>query len=236
MSPNESALHAAPTGCQAHACRGHVGNLGKTAAAIIAILVGSSAPHAAEPPAINPFGQTPAEREDAVPGYVELSDGSIHPGLIYLTRDKRLQVYDQQLQRQREVPLQMVKQIECTIKREWLEKEWKFKETTSDEKMYTGCSYPAREYLHTITLSDGRTIAGPLSTIVYVQPQQYSPVRPEEHRPQRKAKQFLLNKRNKGELGQDLKSLVYVKRIKLGKEALEEGKKKGTRGGENDKE
>ena len=117
MSPNESALHAAPTGCQAHACCGHVGNLGKTAAAIIAILVGSSAPHAAEPPAINPFGQTPAEREDAVPGYVELSDGSIHPGLIYLTRDKRLQVYDQQLQRQREVPLQMVKQIECTIKR-----------------------------------------------------------------------------------------------------------------------
>ena len=35
------------------------------------------------------------ERSDAVPGYVELSDGSIHRGRIYLTRGKRLQVYDE---------------------------------------------------------------------------------------------------------------------------------------------
>ena len=111
-----------------------------------------------------------AERDDAVPGYIELSDGSIHPGMIYLTRDKRLQIYDEEMQRQREVPLQAVKQIDCTVKKEWMEKEWKFKETTSDEKLYTGRSYPAREYLHTITLNDGRTITGPLSAIVYVQP------------------------------------------------------------------
>ena len=188
-------------------------------AAVILLLVGLSAPCAAEPPAIHPFGQSPSEREDAVPGYVELSDGSIHPGLIYLTRDKRLQVYDQQVQRQREIPLRTVQRIECTVKREWIEREWKFKETTSDEKMYTGRSYPAREYLHTITLSDGRTITSPLSAIVYVEPQ-----------PQRKPEQFLLNKRAKGKLGQDLKSLVYVKRIQLGNEAMEEGR--GVRGGE----
>ena len=116
------------------------------------LLAGVAAAGAAEPPAINPFGKAPSEREDAVPGYVELSDGSIHPGMIYLTRDKRLQIYDEQLQRQREVPLQAVKQIECSVKREWMEREWRFKETTSDEKVYTGRSYPAREYLHTITL------------------------------------------------------------------------------------
>jgi hypothetical protein len=199
----------------------------RAAVAVVALLMGLPALHAGGPPAINPFGQAPSEREDAVPGYIELSDGSIHPGLIYLTRDKRLQVYDKQVERQREVPLQAVKQIECTVKREWIEKEWKFKETASDEKLYTGRSYPSREYLHTITLNDGRTITGPLSAIIYLQPQQYSPVRPEEHQTQLKAEQFLLNKRNKGELGQDLKSLVYVKRIKFGKEALEEGRKKG---------
>ena len=88
--------------------------------------------------------------------------------MIYLTRDKRLKIYDEQLQRQREVPLQAVKEIECKVKKEWMEKEWKFKETTSDEKIYTGRSYPAREYLHTITLRDGRTITGPLAAIVYV--------------------------------------------------------------------
>jgi hypothetical protein len=187
----------------------------------------SSILFAAEPPAINPFRQAPTEREDAVPGYIALSDGTIRPGLIYLTRDMRLKVYDERLQRQREAPLQAVKQIECNVKREWMEKEWRFKETTSDEKVYTGRSYPSREYVHTITLNDDRTITGPLSAIVYLQPQDNAPPSPGEHRAPPKAEQYLLNKRNKGEVGQDLKSLVYVKRIKLGKEALEEGKKKG---------
>ena len=52
---------------------------------------------AAEPPALNPFGSAAAEqRDDAVPGCLELSDGSLRPGLIYLTRDKRLKIYDEQ--------------------------------------------------------------------------------------------------------------------------------------------
>ena len=150
-----------------------------------------------------------------MPGCLELSDGSVHPGMIYLTRDARVKIYDERLERQREVPLQAVKQIDCKVKREWLEKEWKFKETTSDEKILTGRSYPAREYIHTITLRSGRTITGPLAAIVYVQAS-----------PQQEAERFLLNKRNKGEAGKTLKSLVYVKRIKLGEDAIEDGKKK----------
>jgi hypothetical protein len=183
---------------------------------MVTLAIGPSFAPADEPPAINPFGQTSSsEREDAVPGRLELSNGSARTGLIYLTRDKRLQIYDEALQRQREVPLQAIKQIDCSVKKEWLEREWKFKETTSDEKILTGRSYPAREYVHTITLRDGRTITGPLSAIVYVRPS-----------PQQDAERFLLNKRNKGEVGKTLKSLVYVKRIKLGDDALEDGKKK----------
>jgi hypothetical protein len=201
----------------------------RSAAILGMFLAGAAATWAAEPPAVNPFGKAPSEREDAVPGYVELSDGSIHPGMIYLTRDKRLQIYDEQLQRQREVPLQAVKELQCSVKREWMEKEWRFKETTSDEKVYTGRSYPAREYLHTITLADGRKLTGPLSGIVYVQPRQTGPAQTDHDRPQPKAERFLLNKRNKGELGQELKSLLYVKRIKLGKDAMEEGERKATK-------
>ena len=180
---------------------------------------------AGEPAAINPFGPAPTQREDAVPGCIELSDGSLHAGLVYLTRDKRLQIYDEALQRQREVPLQMVKQIDGTIKKEWLEREWKYKETTANEKMYTGRRYPVREYLHTVTLKNGRTISGPLSAIVYVEPSQHSVGQSDDQQPE--PERFLLNKRNKGELGASLKSLVYVKQIKLGKEAMEKGNKKG---------
>ena len=190
----------------------------RTTTAAIALLMGAGTLWGDEPPAMNPFDRLPTKREDARPGAIELSDGSIHRGLIYVTRDKRLRIYDATVQRQREIPLRAVRQIECTVKREWIEKEWKFKETTSDKKLHTGRGYPAREYVHTITLNDGRTITGPLSAIVYLDPQPYRPVRPAEHRSQPKAEHFLLNKRNKGELGQDLKTLIYVKRITLDKE------------------
>ncbi len=196
------------------------------------MLVNVWAISAQEPPPVNPFGSTIAQREDTVPGYVELSDGSIHPGQIYLTRDKRLKIADEQSERQREVPLSAVKQIGCTIKKEWLEKEWKFKELAKDEKMYTGRSYPVREYEHTIRLKDGRTISGGLSEIVYVEPIDNNPAKSGGSRPEIKAEQFILNKRNKGEIGEDLNSLVYVKLIKLGKEAYEEGKQKAA---ENEK-
>ena len=34
----------------------------------------------AEPEAINPFGPVRHEREDAIPGYLETSDGKVYPG------------------------------------------------------------------------------------------------------------------------------------------------------------
>jgi hypothetical protein len=179
-----------------------------------------------DPPVINPFGPAPTQREDAVPGYVEMSDGRICAGQVYLTRDARLKFDDEKMQREREVPLSAVKQIDCTVKKVWMEKEWKFKELTADEKMYTGRSYPSREYVHTITLNDGRTITGLLSAIVYVEPPDYAKPKPGEFRPEVKTEKFVLNKRNKGEIGQELKSLVYPKSIKLGKEAFEEGVRK----------
>ncbi len=159
------------------------------------------------PPTIEPFAPKTDRREDALPGRIEMSDGAVHRGLIHLTRDKRLKIFDRQLKRQREIPLRAVRRIECKVKREWMQKEWKFKETTSDEKIYTGRSYPAREYLHTITLRDGRTITGPLSALVYLRPRAES----SEKRPA--AERFILHKRDKGEVGEKPDSLVYVKRI-----------------------
>ena len=193
---------------------------------IVALVVGFGAVVAAEPPVINPFGRAPSQREDAVPGYVELSDGTVHTGQVYITRDKRMKILDEKMKRQREVPLRVVKQIECKVKREWMEKEWKFKELASDEKMFTGRTYPAREYVHAITLQDDRTITGPLSGVVYVQPYAYSHTEPGVYRSRVKAERFLLNKRSKGEIGAKLDSMKYVKLVKLGNDALSEGRAK----------
>lgn len=198
--------------------------------AVLALLVTVSPTRADEPPAINPFGpQTTNTRDDVYPGYIETSDGRVVAGMIYLTRDKRLKTYDQEMERQREVPLRVVKQIDCHVQKEWMEKEWRFKELASNEKYYTGREYPAREYLHTITLQDDRKISGPLSGIIYIEPGKYDPDDPRAYRPEVKPERFLLHKRDKGEIGEDLESLLYVKTIKLGDDAYEEGRRKAAR-------
>lgn len=190
-----------------------------TVITIIALVLSCGLSIAEEPPTISPFGEKETLRDDALPGLIELSDGTLYPGMIHLTRDKRLQVYDAELQRQREIPLSAVKRIDCKIKREWMEKEWKFKETTTDEKIYTGRAYPAREYLHTITLHDGRTITGPMSALVYLKPTGTTADRDTHD------KRLILHKRDKGGVGEELKSLVYVKRITFGKTAMKGAEK-----------
>ena len=172
-----------------------------------------------EPPALNPFGagaeRVDQHRDDTVPGFLETSDGKVHPGQITLTRDARLKIYDEQQKKHREIPLKAIKRIDCTVLKEWMEDEWRFKENASDEKYFTGRSYPSREYTHKITLQNGRKIEGALSAIVYVRAEKAQ-----------EATRFLLHKRDKGDVGTTLKSLVYVRSIQFGPKALEEGKRK----------
>ena len=163
-----------------------------------------------EPPAINPFGPRPAARSDGLPGVLELSDGSLRIGEIFLTRDAKLKIYDPKTKRFRQVPLEEVRRIECHVQKEWLEREWRFREAASNEKVYTGRTYPARIYEHTVTLRDGTSIRGPLSAPIYVR-------EAESKKPQR----FLLHKRDKGPIGTTLKELIYVRRVELGKKAVE---------------
>jgi hypothetical protein len=172
-----------------------------------------------EPPALNPFGppleRPDQRRDDAVPGFVEMSDGKVHPGQIFLTRDARLKIYDESQKKHREIPLKAIKRIDCTVQKEWVEKEWRFKENASDEKYFTGRTYPTREYSHKITLRNGQTVQGTLSAIVYVRPESADA-----------AQRFLLHKRDKGEPGTRLESLTFVHSVKLGPEAFQEGKRK----------
>jgi len=188
--------------------------------AVAGLVLAGAIARGEEPPSLDPFG--PARKavpHDAMPGEVETSDGTITRGLVHLTRDARLKIYDAAAKRQREIPLRAVRQIECTVKREWMERQWRFKGLAGDEKFYTGRTYPAREYLHAITLTDGRTIKGPLAAIVYVEPDDTAAATSGADGPERQTKRFYLHKRDKGEVGTDLKSLVYVKRIRLGEAA-----------------
>ncbi len=167
-----------------------------------------------EPP--NPFGQNRSQRTDAVDGTIELSNGKTVKGRIYLTRSHNLRIYDAERERFRDVPLRVVEEVKCMIQKEWLEKEWRFKENANDEKIFTGRTYPARIYVHEIKLKRGDSIKGPLSALVYVESaEEDGKLSRNVRSPRRKPTRYLLHKRDKGKPGQTLKDLVYVKRIVL---------------------
>jgi hypothetical protein len=182
---------------------------------MLLLAAGVGTVRAQDPPALNPFAPQAPKRAEEVPGYLELSDGTVRPGHLYLTRDARLKIFDVQKQSHRDIPLSALRRIDCKVERAWMEKEWRFKENASDEKLYTGHTYPAREYSHTLTLLDGSKIEGPLSAIVYVRQEDKAA-----------AERFLLHKRDKGRRDSDLPSLLYVRSIQLGEEALREGREK----------
>ena len=73
----------------------------------------------------------------------------------------------------------------------------------------------AREYSHTITLHDGRTITGPVSALVYLKTDGH------DNRPQHSRQTIDPSQADKGGVGEELKSLVYVKRITFGKSSAE---------------
>lgn len=155
-------------------------------------------------PPVNPFGPRAAAREDAREGLLELSDGQELRGGLYLTRGARLQLLDPKTKQLRQIPWARIRSIEAVVEREWLEREWRFRENANDEKVYTGRTYPARECSYVVTLDDGRELSGRVTALVFLVPQGTD---------EADAQKFILHERDKGEVGQDLDALVYVRRI-----------------------
>ncbi len=137
-------------------------------------------------------------------GIIQLYDGSTFQGNIYLTWDKEFLIYDRALKQHTSIPLLAVKHIEVVPEEERLEREWRWKQEGSDEKVYTGRTYPWRKYVTTLKLVDGRCVSGDLSALVYLRDD-----KGKEHK-------FILHKRQKGKVGTSLAQLKYVKTVVLG--------------------
>ncbi len=163
--------------------------------------------------AASPFGQAARaapRRQDAVPGYAELSSGLKVPGHIYTTRAKRLKVYNLERQIYEYVPVPALESIEAVVEWARMDNQWRFKEAGSTEKVYTGKSYPVRMLKWRLTLRNGHEIVGHiLGQPLYV-----------EHNGKRE--RFVLHKRQKGPLGDTLDDLVYVREVVFGPDAYNE--------------
>ncbi len=160
----------------------------------------------------NPFGPAKADvsRKDAVPGHALLSNGLKIPGKIYTTRAKRLKIFNVKRNLYEYVPVPAIKRMEVSIDWERLDKEWRFREAGSPEKVYTGRTYPARQLAWRLVLRNDHEIVGHiLGQPLYV-----------EHNG--KAERFLFSKRQKGAMGTALQDLVYLKSVVFGADAYNE--------------
>lgn len=146
----------------------------------------------------SPFADRKAAGQRA--GAILLSDGTEIAGTVSSTPGKPIRVWDDQEKRYLDLPVESIANVEAKILWERDEPEWRFKESGHDEKVYTGKTYPARELQYTFTLLNGQVITGGAVAPVYVDTG-------------RATKQYVLHKRDKGEVGKTLAELVYVKRI-----------------------
>ena len=159
----------------------------------------------------NPFGPRTFDRKDAIPGTIELSNGELAVGRIYTTRDKPLRLYETRLKRFLPIPLRSIKTITGHL--EWAREEpqWRWQEMGSDDKIYSGLSYPVLKVYYTLTLLNGRQYVG------HCQTQPLYVTRGKERA------RYILWQRHKGELGQVLADLRYVKAVRFGEAALQRG-------------
>jgi len=141
-----------------------------------------------------------------------LSNGITVEGDFTTTPDQPLRVWEADKNQYEDVPFEQVASMEAGVEWERMEQEWKFVQSGSDVKEFSGKSYPARLTSYTFTLTDGRQITGEVAAPLYLQ------------RPDGTQRIFILHKRDKGNDGQVLGDLVYVKRVEFAGNPNEGGK------------
>jgi len=132
-----------------------------------------------------------------------LSDGQKISGNFSTTLEQPIRLWDAQKKQYDDVPFDLIKSIEANVVWERMDKEWNFKESGSDIKVYSGRTYPARDTTYTITTTDGKSVTGATDAPLYLDNADGS------------QKIFILHKRDKGQIGQTLDDLVYVKSVRF---------------------
>gem|GEM_PF-880383 len=162
-------------------------------------------PAAADEPATRPAVlENKGAAIDSVPAALTLNNGTTVKGNASTTPDKPIRIWDPSIKDYRDVPITLIKSITAVVNWERDEPEWTFKESGSDIKIYTGKTYPARETSYVFVLSNDEKITGDVAAPIYIEGDG-------------KTRTYVLHKRDKGEIGQKLGDLLYVKKIEFGK-------------------
>ena len=151
-------------------------------------------------------------RDDALPGVIELSDGTQLPGGIFTTRNKPWVVWVAKKKRWRRIPPLCVLSITAVVVQEKMELKWRWKAMGEPEKVYTGEKYPFRRFLWKFHLIDGTYITGSVKG---------QPIWVETPDGTKTSGPFILHERSKGSTSQKLSDLIYVKKVVISRKMME---------------
>jgi hypothetical protein len=140
--------------------------------------------------------------EQSRPGEITLSDGSVAKGRLSTTLRQPLHVFVAEAAKYVDVPFAQIKSIEARVVWERQDQVWNFAASGSDIKIYSGKTYPNRMTAYVLTLKDGTTVAGSVAAPIYLDDGSGRHI-------------YILHKRDKGEVGQALTDLVYVKMVRF---------------------
>ncbi len=164
------------------------------------------------------FQKPPADYE--VSGRIIASDGRTAAGTLSTTLGKPLEIYDRDAKAVVKFGLADVSRIDVSVEEEHEEPYWYWKESGSDEKVFTGKNYPWRKYVATVTFADGRKVTGDLDALLYVAPDAAA-LESTDAAPSKAATRvggrlrFLLHRRDKGREGERPEDIVYVKAVEV---------------------
>jgi hypothetical protein len=145
------------------------------------------------------------EKGERVPGTVTLSDGTVLEGRIRTTVGKPLTLFETEMKRRLDLRLSEIHRITMHVVHEEQHRVWRWVEDGSREKVYTGETYPKREYEAEILLKNGKVHRGHIVAVLYVYLEGKA-----------KPKKVILKKKEQhGQVGKKLTDLVYVESVKL---------------------
>lgn len=161
------------------------------------LCIGSLA-YAGEPPA--PFKRRPSKHVRK--GAVVLSSGTRITGETRTTIGKPWRFFHRAGSKYVDVDFSEVVSVGVAVEKEVVERIWRWKESASDERVYTDKYYIWHKYITTLALRDGTVLKGDLQARVYVNDGQ-------------KKHSLDLHKRCKGKITtkDKLKPPVHIRRI-----------------------
>ncbi len=144
--------------------------------------------------------QTFIAPDGCLPGVVEMSDGQLHTGWLGTTPGKPWILWVPAEKRWRRIPLAAVLRIRAVVLEEKMALKWRWKGMGQAERTYSGKKFPTRRTMWEFTLADGAAITGEIKG----QPLWI-------HTRQGRIGPLVLHERSKGEPGESLADLIYVK-------------------------